>query len=495
MIRASIVIPVHGRASLTERCLATLLEDPPGVPTELIVVDDASPDRTLRVLDDMVASGAPIRVLAQPVNLGFAAACNRGASSAAGEHLVFLNNDTVPTRGWLDALVDAADDHPDTAAFGSKLLFPDGTVQHAGLVFGADRNPHHVYAGFPADHPAVNRPRELQAVTGACLLVRRDAFLAVGGFDEAYQNGHEDVDLCLRLRAAGERIRYCPDSVVTHLESVSRGRRSASASANSVRYRDRWADAVRPDDLEIYVDDALLSLSYGDATPLRLEVSPLLATLVAQPYLHEAGELLRLRAEQVADLLRSVTLLLAHDAPALTSTLDRVAPVPDPDLDDELAEALAHLQLVLVARSHGTRPVPDTSALAYRRLVRRVRRIVHSTTPVGSTVAVLTRGDDALVTFSDRVGWHFPRDAAGTWIGHHPAHSSEALAALDEVMTLGATHLVVPAPSRWWLDHYRDFGKHLRVHAEEMVAADECTVYSLTRARATASPNTEGVLA
>ena len=86
----------------------------------------------------------------------------------------------MPLPGWLDALVDDAAEHPDAAAIGSKLLYPDGTIQHAGIAIGQDRWPHHLYAGFPSEHEVVNRPKRVIAATAACLLVRHEVFDAAG---------------------------------------------------------------------------------------------------------------------------------------------------------------------------------------------------------------------------------------------------------------------------------------------------------------------------
>src|SRR4051794_28907328 len=195
-VRCSIVIPVHGRAGLTRQCLDTILSARPHAATELIVVDDASTDDTPALLRSY---GDAIRIVSRSENGGFAQACNDGARATAGEHVVFLNNDTRPVAGWLDALVAVADANPRAGAVGSKLLFPHDTVQHAGVVVCQDGHPRHLYAGFPADHPAVCRPRRLQAVTAASMLVPREALERAGGFDTAFRNSLEDTDLCLRL--------------------------------------------------------------------------------------------------------------------------------------------------------------------------------------------------------------------------------------------------------------------------------------------------------
>src|SRR5206468_7911834 len=134
-IRCSIIIPVFNKCSLTRQCLDTLLADRPRAGHEIIVVDDASTDQTASLLSEY---GNRISVISHKANAGFAAACNEAAAAAAGEFLVFLNNDTVPQSGWLDELVAYADATPSAAVVGSKLQFPNGTIQHAGVVICQD---------------------------------------------------------------------------------------------------------------------------------------------------------------------------------------------------------------------------------------------------------------------------------------------------------------------------------------------------------------------
>jgi GT2 family glycosyltransferase len=299
MPRCSIIIPVYNKASLTRQCLNVLLSHPrENVDHEIIVVDDASTDTTPELL---AGYGKRIRVVTHKTNGGFAAAVNDGAAAASGEFLVFLNNDTIPQPGWLEALVRYADSHPRAAAVGSKLLFPNGTIQHAGVIVNAEREPAHIYAGFPADHPAVNKSRRFQIVTAACILIRRAPFEQVGGFDTAYRNSCEDVDLCLRLGELGHEVHYCHESVLYHLESVSPGRFTHNR-ANGKLYRSRWAHRVQPDDWLYYIEDELLSVNYWEMYPLAINVSPLLAVIEGDH--RQADVLLKFRARQVWDLLR-----------------------------------------------------------------------------------------------------------------------------------------------------------------------------------------------
>ena len=235
---ASIIIPVFNKVELTEQCLVHLAEVTTDVSYEVILVDNASTDRTGAFLATLRGD---IRMIRNEENLGFAKACNQGAGAARGRYLVFLNNDTIPCKGWLRALIDEVETHPETAIVGSKLLYPDGTIQHAGVVFSRDVFlPYHLYRGFPAETPAVNHRREFQCVTAACMLVRPDVFTAVGGFDEEYRNGFEDVDLCLKIGERGGRIVYQPRSVLYHLESQSPGRKDHEEH-NSQRLLARWA--------------------------------------------------------------------------------------------------------------------------------------------------------------------------------------------------------------------------------------------------------------
>ena len=298
-----VVIPTYNGAHLLRPCLKALLAHPPRrCMQRIIVVDDASTDETTAVVG---AFGDVVQLLRQPVNGGFAKACNAGAELAAGaDYVVFLNNDTVPVAGWIDELVRTAEAHPEAGAVGAKLLFPNGTVQHAGVAISQDRWPRHLYVGFPSDHSAVNRPKEVAVATAACLLVRRDVFERLGGFDEAFHNGFEDVDLCLRIRELGRTIRYCPTSVVYHLESVTRWPDAdrPSTAHNDRLYRERWRDRVVPDDLAHYVADGLISVTYGSGYPQRFEIAPELGAVDRGSDGAALARMLTTRSEQVMEL-------------------------------------------------------------------------------------------------------------------------------------------------------------------------------------------------
>jgi GT2 family glycosyltransferase len=305
----AVIIPTYNGGLLTADCVEALLANPPtACRWRIVVVDDASTDGTRAAL---ARFGADIRLVEQDVNTGFAGACNAGAL-AAGEcdYLVFLNNDTLPSAGWLDALVEEAEADDRVAAVGAKLLYPNGQVQHAGVAIHQNGLPHHLYAGFESDHPAVNHPRDVTAATAACLLVRRTDFEQLDGFDTAFRNAYEDVDLCLRLGEMGRRIRYCPRSVVVHLESVTRfpsGVSEGTETSESL-YKQRWLGKVVPDDVQHYLEDGLLEFLWGHHHPLTMSVSSDLAVVRREgEELADMERMLAMRSQQVLELLSAQT--------------------------------------------------------------------------------------------------------------------------------------------------------------------------------------------
>ncbi len=248
----SIVIPVHGQWPYTAKCLDALRQHTGLIRHEVIVVEngvDAETETELRSMGDRV------RVLTNTDNEGFAKACNRGALAARGKYLVFLNNDVEARADWLAPLVARADADPSIAVAGSKLLFPDGTIQHAGVELRY-ASPYPIcpaHIGYRAPGGEFEVPRDVTSVTGASMLVRSAAFKAVGGFDERYENGYEDVDLCLRLREAGYRIVYEPASVLVHHGSTTVGRFDKELENLDVLHR-TWMDRLSGFDRDGYAE-------------------------------------------------------------------------------------------------------------------------------------------------------------------------------------------------------------------------------------------------
>jgi GT2 family glycosyltransferase len=246
----SVIIPTRDRADLLERCVEGLLNRTDYPALEIIVLDNDSREERTRQLFDRY----PVRVLPQPGAFNWAAMNNAGARAATGEILLFLNNDTdVIEQGWLRALAAYAI-RPEIGAVGAKLLFADGTVQHAGIWLGPDARVRHLLRLSNRNDPGylgqLSLTRNLSAVTGACLAIRRNLFLEVGGFDESFPVSYNDIDLCLRLIQRGYRIVWTPHSELLHLESASRGSsewRWRKEEADFRRFRTRWDQQLEHD--------------------------------------------------------------------------------------------------------------------------------------------------------------------------------------------------------------------------------------------------------
>lgn len=213
----SVVVPLFNRWDLTADCVRAIQDT---CDAEIVLVDNGSTDATRRC-------DVQVRNL---TNRGFAVACNQGAWYATGDTLVFLNNDTIVQPGWLEPLV-AGLEH--AAVAGAQLVYPDGRIQHAGVQVDFTRPPGQEAWGIQTDRPSGHVP----AVTGACLAIRRHEFIRLGGFDDGYWNGYEDVDLCLKAGGAY----YVAESRVVHLESQSGPERWRAVRENVWRLRDRWS--------------------------------------------------------------------------------------------------------------------------------------------------------------------------------------------------------------------------------------------------------------
>ena len=269
----SIIIPVWNKQELTEQCLTELARVTSGISYEVVIVDNHSTDGTPHFLNQL---SGDIQIIRNNDNFGFAKACNQGARVARGRFLIFLNNDTIPLNNWLTALVAEVTSHPDVGVVGSKLLYEDDTIQHAGVVFSREGlMPYHLYRCFHRDHPAVNQRRTFQSVTAACMLIRREIFEAAGGFNEEFQNGFEAVDLCLKVSDKGWQIVYQPLSVLYRLESQTPGHKTHDP-ASALRFFRQWGQRWwLADEDRYYYADGYISVRTKDGDNEQLELRPL----------------------------------------------------------------------------------------------------------------------------------------------------------------------------------------------------------------------------
>ncbi len=252
----SVVIPSRDRLDLIARVCRGVLHQTAYPAIELIVVDNGSTDPAVLAHYEDLRRDGRVKILSDPRPFNFAALANAGVEAAAGTVVVLLNNDVaILEPGWLDAMVRQAC-RPEVGAVGAKLLYGDGTLQHAGVVVGLGGRAGHILRRRPGDTPGhLGRLRvahEVSAVTAACLAVTRDKYLSVGGLDAvAFPIDFNDVDFCLRLAAAGWKTVWTPAATLSHLESVSRGPalgdERARFEAEAARFSERWRAVIRHD--------------------------------------------------------------------------------------------------------------------------------------------------------------------------------------------------------------------------------------------------------
>jgi GT2 family glycosyltransferase/glycosyltransferase involved in cell wall biosynthesis len=218
--RASIVIPVFDQLHHTRRCLQALAAQAHAASFEVLVVDDGSSDGT----DAYCSRIAGLRHHRRAANGGFIAACNDGAALARGEFLVFLNNDTVPQPGWLDALLRTFTEVPDAGLVGAQLIFPNGKLQESGGVVFADGSGWNYGRNQSPADPRFAYLRDADYASGAAIAIRRELFARLGGFDARYAPAYyEDTDLAFAVREAGLRVLVQPAAKVVHDEGGTAG--------------------------------------------------------------------------------------------------------------------------------------------------------------------------------------------------------------------------------------------------------------------------------
>ncbi len=255
--KVSIIVPTRDHADDVERCLSSIFARDSYPDFELLIVDNGSTERTaLQAFERWTAAQPRVRVLRHDVPFNFAEINNYAAAQAGGRYLLFLNNDTeVVTDDWLEALVEYAQ-RPSIGAAGAKLLYPDGTIQHAGVVtgIGGVAGHSHKYADATTGgyFNVLRTVNNYSAVTGACMMVRREVFERIGGFDEALAIAFNDVDFCLKARALGLYNVYLPHVVLYHHESKSRGAEDTPAKrarfdAERDLMLERWGSALAGD--------------------------------------------------------------------------------------------------------------------------------------------------------------------------------------------------------------------------------------------------------
>ena len=295
----SVVVPTYEDSVLTTACVESLVEA--GGEIEVLVWDNGSAPGIASDLDRL--GSETVRVVHAPENHGFALGNNLGFAEVAGDVVVFLNNDTTVSPGWLAPLRAALED-PEVLGVQPLLLYPSGTVQSAGIAFPTTGGlPHNFLAGFPVEDAAGVGDLRFHALTGAALALRWDDVVRLRGFDPTYTNGMEDVDLCLRLATLRPgHFRVVTDVPVVHHESRTAGR-FAKSLANREVYLDRWQGRTEPrDDADLWASAGLTVVGhevgasrhgeqprYRQPRPVLVRESPTLRWAIKNPAPAGAG--------------------------------------------------------------------------------------------------------------------------------------------------------------------------------------------------------------
>ncbi len=265
MTSISVVVPSIGtsgevrggtRVFVVDAVRSVLATAPVHVDLEVVVVAgrEMPADVTAALVDLGGGAAGVVRCVDYDAPFNFSATVNLGAAHARGEFLLLLNDDTeVIAPAWLERMLDAAAD-PTVGAVGAKLLFEDGTLQHAGHTYRTSLD--HVGFGLAADDPGrtglLRHRREVAGVTAACLLTPMRVYDLVGGFCTAFPGNYNDVDFCMKVRASGHRIVYEPEAVLWHFESRSR------------------VAGIRPDEVELIQRRWLTELIDDPFTPVAV---------------------------------------------------------------------------------------------------------------------------------------------------------------------------------------------------------------------------------
>jgi GT2 family glycosyltransferase len=272
--RVSIIVPTRDGLDLLQPCVKSLLERTSYDNFEVVIVDNESVEpRTLQYFDE-ITRDPRVRLISFPGPYNFSSMNNFAIREVSGPYVCLLNNDTeVVESAWLTEMMRYAV-RPEVGAVGAKLIYDDGSIQHAGVVIGLGEAAGHAHRFLPPGDPGYFRQPHvtqfMSAVTAACLVIDKKKFLAAGGLDEGLAVAFNDVDLCLKLQDAGFRNVYVPHAVLVHHESKTRG--SDMARAQFARYlrelhvlQERWGtktycDPLHNPNLDRYTETFVIGL-------------------------------------------------------------------------------------------------------------------------------------------------------------------------------------------------------------------------------------------
>lgn len=255
----SIIIPVYNEFNYTYKCLKSILECTKDISYEIIIADDNSTDLT-RHIEEIALN---INRITNSVNLRFLKNCNNAAEYAKGEYILFLNNDTQVEENWLFYLIETMEKDNKIGLVGPKLIFPDGHLQEAGGIIWRDGSAWNFGNRENPEAAEYNYIKEVDFISGACIMIRKEIWNEIGGFDEQFAPAYyEDVDLAFAVRKRGLKVVYQPLSKVVHFEGISNGTDIANGQksyqvANQQKFHDKWKETLQKENFdngtEVYV--------------------------------------------------------------------------------------------------------------------------------------------------------------------------------------------------------------------------------------------------
>ncbi len=247
----SIIIPVYNQFNYTYACIKSIFLNSDNIPYEIIVADDCSNDLT-RKIDEIIKG---IKIIRNPQNLRFLLNCNNASKQAKGKYILFLNNDTQVQKNWLKSLVDLMENDQTIGMSGSKLVYPNETVQEAGGIIWKDGTGMNYGRGMNIYAPECNYIKDVDYISGASIIIRTSLWKNIGGFDESFCPAYyEDTDLAFSVRKAGFRVVYQPKSNVVHFEGISNGKDTSNGQksfqlVNHDKFCAKWGTVLTNEQL------------------------------------------------------------------------------------------------------------------------------------------------------------------------------------------------------------------------------------------------------
>lgn len=234
----SILIPVYNEYKYTKTCLYSILQNTKNIDYEVIVADDNSYDETENILNDV----ENIQLSKNSINVGFLKNVNVSSQMAKGKYLCLLNNDTIPLEGWLDNLVQTLETQSDVGVVGAKYLYPNGLIQEAGSGMNCEGKPNWYGSNCKRDDEKFNIEREVDYCSGCGILIRKDAWDKVGGFDEKYAPAYyEDPDLSFTFKyKLGLKTLYQPKSEIIHFHNMSYRHTHYDSTSSHLKFCIKW---------------------------------------------------------------------------------------------------------------------------------------------------------------------------------------------------------------------------------------------------------------